>query len=105
MMYYRISKNEKNLFFGKKNRPGVGSDLKMLILILRYFFMFSFFHLYIIHIDIFGASVKEFLATTCLRILKFGTKIDSDELYCVTKRKKPHIAYQSLYLFIFLSLQ
>ena len=27
-MYYRISKNEKNLFFGKKNRPGVGSDLK-----------------------------------------------------------------------------
>ena len=28
MMYYRISKNEKNLFFGKKNRPGVGSDLK-----------------------------------------------------------------------------
>ena len=27
-MYYRISKNEKILFFGKKNRPGVGSDLK-----------------------------------------------------------------------------
>ena len=27
MMYYRISKNEKNLFFGKKNRPSVGSDL------------------------------------------------------------------------------
>ena len=26
-MYYNISKNEKNLFFGKKNRPGVGSDL------------------------------------------------------------------------------
>ena len=29
---------------------------------------------------------------------------DSDELYCVTK-EQPHIAYQSLYLFIFLSLQ
>ena len=28
MMYYRISKNEKILFFWKKNRPGVGSDLK-----------------------------------------------------------------------------
>ena len=28
MMYYSISKNKKNLFFGKKNRPGVGSDLK-----------------------------------------------------------------------------
>ena len=27
MMYYRISKNEKILFFGKKIRPGVGSDL------------------------------------------------------------------------------
>ena len=37
-------------------------------------------------------------------ILKFGTKLDSDELYCVTKIQL-HIAYQSLYLFIFLSLQ
>ena len=41
-------------------------------------------------------------------ILKFGTKLDSDKLYCVTKKqpkKQPHITYQSLYLFIFLSLQ
>ena len=49
-------------------------------------------------------SVKDFSATTWVRILKFGTKLDSDELYCVTK-EQPHIAYQSLYLFIFLSLQ
>ena len=35
-------------------------------------------------------SVKDFSATTWLRILKFGTKLDSDELYCVTK-KQPHI--------------
>ena len=49
-------------------------------------------------------SVKDFSATTRVRILKFGTKLDSDELYCVTK-EQPHIAYQSLYLFIFLSLQ
>ena len=48
-------------------------------------------------------SVKDFSATTWVRIL-IGTKLDSDELYCVTK-KQPHIAYQSLYLFIFLSLQ
>ena len=48
--------------------------------------------------------VKDFSATTWVRILKFGTKLDSDELYCVTK-KQPHIAYQSLYLFVFLSLQ
>ena len=38
-------------------------------------------------------------------ILKFGTKLDSDELYCVTKKKQPDIAYQSLYMFIFLSFQ
>ena len=29
--------------------------------------------------------VKDFSATTWVRILKFGTKLDSDELYCVTK--------------------
>ena len=46
-------------------------------------------------------SVKDFSATTWVRILKFGTKLESDELYCVTN-KQPHIAYQSLYLFIFL---
>ena len=49
-------------------------------------------------------SVKDFSATTWVSILKFGTKLDSDELYCVTKEQS-HIAYQSLYLFIFLSLQ
>ena len=48
--------------------------------------------------------VKDFSATTWVRILKFGTRLDSDELYCVTK-EQPHIAYRSLYLFIFLSLQ
>ena len=48
--------------------------------------------------------VKDFSATTWVRILKFGTKLDSDELYCETK-EQPHIAYESLYLFIFLSLQ
>ena len=50
-------------------------------------------------------SVKDFSATTWVRILKFGTKLDSDEFYCVTKKKQPHIAYQSLYLFIFLALK
>ena len=32
-------------------------------------------------------SVKDFSATTWVRILKFGTKLDSDEMYCVTKKK------------------
>ena len=49
-------------------------------------------------------SVKDFSATSLVRILKFGTKLDSDKLYCVTK-EQPHIAYQSLYFFIFLSLK
>ena len=31
-------------------------------------------------------SVKYFSATTWVRILKFGTKLDNDELYCVTKK-------------------
>ena len=30
-------------------------------------------------------SVKDFSSTTWVRILKFGTKLDSDELYRVTK--------------------
>ena len=48
-------------------------------------------------------SVKDFSATTWVRILKFGTKLDSDELCCVTK-EQPHISYQSLYFsFFFLS--
>ena len=38
-----------------------------------------------------------------LRILKFGTNIRYDKLYCVFKNQT-HMAYQSLYLFIFLSL-
>ena len=48
--------------------------------------------------------VKDFSATTWVRILKFGTKLDGDELYRVIK-EQPLIAYQSLYLFIFLPLQ
>ena len=48
-------------------------------------------------------SVKDFSGTTRPRILKFGTKLGNDNLYCVTKNQ-PHIAYQALYLSIFLSL-
>ena len=48
-------------------------------------------------------SVKDFSETTGLRILKFGTNIRYDKLYCVLKNQQ-HMAYQSLYLSIFLSL-
>ena len=48
--------------------------------------------------------VKDFSATTWVRILKFSTKLDSDELYFVTKEQL-HIAYQSLFCsFFFLSI-
>ena len=48
-------------------------------------------------------SVKDFSATTWVRILKFGTKLDSDRLYCVTKKATYCL---SVPLFVhFLSLQ
>ena len=37
------------------------------------------------------------------RILKCGTKLGNEQLYCVLKNQ-PHIAYQFVYLSIFLSL-
>ena len=48
--------------------------------------------------------VKDFSGTTGPRILKFGTNIKYDRLYCVLKNQ-PYMAYQSLYLSIFLSFQ
>ena len=62
-------------------------------------FICSFF--FFLQCKSFFLSVKDFSATTSFRALKFGTKPDSDELYCVTKTQ-PYFAYQSLYLFIFL---
>ena len=47
--------------------------------------------------------VKDFSGTPRPKILKFGTKLSNDKLYCVSKNQ-PHVAYQSLYLSIFLSL-
>ena len=44
------------------------------------------------------------LSTISQEILKFGTKLGDDKLYCV-KENQPHIAYQSLYLSIILSPQ
>ena len=47
-------------------------------------------------------SVKNFSGTAIPRILKFGTKLGNDKLYCVIKNQ-PHVANQSLYLSIFSS--
>ena len=48
---------------------------------------------------------QRFSATTWVRILKSGTKLHSDELYCVTKKNNSHILLISpfIYLFSFLS--
>ena len=48
--------------------------------------------------------VKDFSGTTVPRILKLGTIFGYDKLYCVRKNQ-PHMAYQHLYLSIFLSFQ
>ena len=43
-------------------------------------------------------SVKDFSATTCIRILKFGRELDSDELYCVTKKTATYCLFVPLFV-------
>ena len=43
-------------------------------------------------------SFKGFSATTWVRILKFGTKLDSDQLYCVTKKTATYCLSVSLFV-------
>ena len=47
--------------------------------------------------------VKDFSVTITPRILKFGTNVGYDLLYCV-RENQPPAPYLSLYLSIFLSL-
>ena len=66
-------------------------------------FPFSFFsicHSNVIHKEI---CVKDLSGTTAPRILKFGTNVGYDLLYCV-RENQPPAAYHFLYLSIFLSL-
>ena len=64
-------------------------------------FFFPFSHAIVIHREI---CVKDFSGNTVPRILKFGTNLGLDLLYCV-KENQHAAAYHSLYLSIFLSLQ
>ena len=65
------------------------------------FFLFSISHSNVIHREI---CVKDFSGTTAPRILKFGTNVGYDLLYCV--RENQHAAaYLFPYLSIFLCLQ
>ena len=79
----------------------VGKKVKMLRLIFAFFFLFSISHSSVIHREI---CVKDFSGTTAIRILKFGTNVGYDLLYCV-KENQYASAYHSPYLSIFLSLQ
>ena len=65
------------------------------------FFLFSISLSNVIHREI---CVKDFSGTTAPRILKFGTNVGYDLLYCV-KENQLAAANHSLYLSIFLSLQ
>ena len=64
--------------------------------------LFSISHSSVIHREI---CVKDFSGTIALRILKFGTNVGYDLLYCVKENQHAAAAYHSLYLSIFLSLQ
>ena len=78
----------------------MGHKTKMIRFIFTIFFHFSIFHSNVIHREI---CVKDFSGTTAPRILKFGTNVGYDLLYCV--RENQHAAaYHSPYLSIFLHL-
>ena len=70
-------------------------------LLFALFLIFSISHSNVIHREI---CVKDFSGTTAPRILKFGTNVGYDLLYCV-KENQHAAAYHSLDLSILLSLQ
>ena len=82
------------LYCGKENQD---AEINFCLL----FSIFSISHSNVIHR---GICVKDFSGTTAPRILKFGTNVGYDLLYCV-KKNQHAAAYHSLYLSIFLSLQ
>ena len=90
--------NEDNQVHYYKQNQGAEMYFCLLFLI---FFIFSISQSTVMNMIIF---VKDFSGTALPRILKFGTSIRYDKLYYVYKIQ-PHIAYQSLYLSIFLSFQ
>ena len=81
---------------GKENQ-----DAKINFCLLFPFFLFSISHSNVIHWEI---CVKNSSGTTAPRILKFGTNVGYDLLYCV-RENQPPAAYHFLYWSIFLSLQ
>ena len=84
------------VYCGKENQDAV---IKFCLLFPV--FLFSISHSSVIHREI---CVKDFSGNTAPRILKFGTNVGYDSLYCVKENQRA-TAFYSLYLYIFLSLQ
>ena len=80
------------VYCGKENQ-----DAEIKFCLLFPFFLFPISHSNVIYRDI---CVKDFSGTTAPRILKFGTNVVYDLLYCV-RENQPSAAYHFLYLSIF----
>ena len=83
------------VYCGKENQ-----NAEINFCLLLPFCLFSISHSNVIHRKI---CVKDFSGTTAPRILKFGTNVGYDLLYCV-KENQTSAAYHSLYLSIFLPI-
>ena len=82
-----------------------GKKPKMLWLFFAFFFHLSFFsfsHSNVIHREI---CVKDFSGTTVPRILKFGTSVGYDLLYCVKENQHAGAYYSLICPLFFLSKQ
>ena len=85
------------VYCGKENQDSVIN-----FCLLFPFFLFSISHSNVIHREI---CVKDYSGTTAPRILKFGTNVGYDLLYCV-KENQPAASYHCLICpFFFLSKQ
>ena len=81
----------------------VVNKTKVVRIILPSFSIFPIYYFSLSNVMIMEVFVKDFSVTTLPRILKFCTTNRYDKLDCVLKNQL-YIAYQSLYLYIFLSL-
>ena len=93
---FSIHLESGQVYCGKENQ-----DAEINFCLLFPFFLFSISHSNVIYREI---CVKDFSGTTAPRILKFGTNVVYDLLYCV-RENQPPAAYHFLYLSILLSLQ
>ena len=89
-----INLERGQVYCGKENQDSVIN-----FCLLFPFFLFFNSHSNVIHRDI---CVKDFSGTTVPRILKFGTNVGYDLLYCVKENQHTATYYSLIY---FLSLQ